>query len=140
MWAQEMPIYSLAVPLVIEGKKYGWDSSHLPSLDCTGCNLCCDMGEIYLHDTEDDKTQYECETLSNGRVALKRRSDGRCIYLTDKGCSIQNHKPLTCRLYDCRIAYEKASHLPPGYARNMRMWSRAVQKGRKLLAESSYRR
>ena len=31
------------------------------------------------------------------------RGDGACVHLGDGGCSIYEHRPATCRRYDCRI-------------------------------------
>ena len=34
---------------------------------------------------------------------LRKRPDGACIHLGDNGCSIYEHRPQSCRRYDCRI-------------------------------------
>ncbi len=51
---------------------------------------------------------------------------GRCPMLTDNGCSIYAHRPLTCRNYDCRI-FSAAGLSPddeetPARPREMPLW------------------
>ncbi|HEY8547256.1 MAG TPA: YkgJ family cysteine cluster protein, partial [Acidimicrobiales bacterium] len=38
-----------------------------------------------------------------GHVLLGYDERGRCPMLTDAGCSIYEHRPRTCRTYDCRV-------------------------------------
>ena len=38
-----------------------------------------------------------------GHVVLGYDERGRCPMLTDGGCSIYDHRPRTCRTYDCRV-------------------------------------
>jgi hypothetical protein len=40
---------------------------------------------------------------SAGHVLLGFDEHGRCPLLTDAGCSIYEHRPRTCRTYDCRV-------------------------------------
>jgi len=39
----------------------------------------------------------------HGHVVLGYDEHGRCPMLVDGGCSIYEHRPRTCRTYDCRI-------------------------------------
>jgi Fe-S-cluster containining protein len=41
--------------------------------------------------------------MPHGHVLLGYDSEGRCPMLGDHGCSIYEHRPRTCRTYDCRI-------------------------------------
>ena len=41
--------------------------------------------------------------LPHGHVVLGYDEHGRCPMLVDGGCSIYEHRPRTCRTYDCRI-------------------------------------
>ena len=77
-----------------------WFDTEVP---CNGCTLCC-RGTIVLHPAfGDDPTQYDTEVIDDLGVVLKRQSDGRCIYVTEKGCSIWPHTPAVCRVFDCRV-------------------------------------
>jgi hypothetical protein len=41
--------------------------------------------------------------LPKGNVVLSYDEDGRCPMLLHDRCSIYEHRPLTCRTYDCRV-------------------------------------
>lgn len=78
---------------------------------CDGCTACCTSSQ-FVHIGPD-----ETETLSRipaellfpaprlpaGHVVLGYGQDGRCPMLSDNGCSIYEHRPRTCRTYDCRV-------------------------------------
>lgn len=98
---------------------------------CAGCTACC-MSSQFVHIGPD-----ETETLSRiprpllfpapgmpaGHVVLGYDEHGRCPMLTDGGCSIYEHRPQTCRTYDCRIF--PAAGLEPDkelIARRARRW------------------
>lgn len=76
---------------------------------CNGCTLCCKgPGRVMLHPgLGDDPTKFDHEMvfdfygLPTG-FALKRKEDGSCIYLEDKGCAIWPNTPGVCRAFDCR--------------------------------------
>ncbi|HUS62357.1 MAG TPA: hypothetical protein VMY34_09180, partial [Acidimicrobiales bacterium] len=38
-----------------------------------------------------------------GNVVMGYDERGRCPMLVDSGCSIYEHRPRTCRTYDCRV-------------------------------------
>lgn len=78
---------------------------------CEGCTACCTSSQ-FVHIGPD-----ETETLSHiprellfpalgmpaGHVVLGYDEHGRCPMLTDDRCSIYEHRPRTCRTYDCRV-------------------------------------
>jgi len=78
---------------------------------CGGCTACCTSSQ-FVHIGPD-----ETETLSHipnellfpaprmppGHVLLGYDERGHCPMLTDDGCSIYEHRPRTCRTYDCRV-------------------------------------
>lgn len=78
---------------------------------CDGCTACCTSSQ-FVHIAPD-----ETETLAHippelvfpaparpaGHVLLGYDELGRCPMLADAGCSIYEHRPRTCRTYDCRI-------------------------------------
>jgi hypothetical protein len=66
--------------------------------------------------------------LPRGHVLLGYDERGQCPMLVDGGCSIYEHRPRTCRAYDCRIfpaAGLDVDHDDPGKAligRRARRW------------------
>jgi Fe-S-cluster containining protein len=82
---------------------------------CNGCTLCCRSGELILVTEEDGDYPYEVEPVVIGGepmemhgqpiMGLKRRPDGSCVYVTDAGCAIHGHAPMTCRVFDCAGLY-----------------------------------
>jgi uncharacterized protein len=78
---------------------------------CGGCTACCTSSQ-FVHIEPD-----ELETLAHipaellfpapraprGHVLLGYDEHGHCPMLIEGGCSIYEHRPRTCRTYDCRI-------------------------------------
>jgi len=78
---------------------------------CNGCTACCRSSQ-FVHIGPD-----ELETLARipaellfpapgwprGHVVLGYDQRGHCPMLIDDRCSIYEHRPQTCRTYDCRI-------------------------------------
>jgi Fe-S-cluster containining protein len=78
---------------------------------CGTCTACC-TSSYYIHIAPD-----EVETLRRtppqhtipapglpaGNVLLGYDATGRCLMLENGQCSIYEHRPRTCRSYDCRI-------------------------------------
>lgn len=81
------------------------------NVPCRGCTACC-MSSHRVPIAPD-----ETEALSripagvltpapgmpDGHVLLGYDEQGRCSMLADGRCSIYEHRPRTCRTYDCRI-------------------------------------
>jgi Fe-S-cluster containining protein len=78
---------------------------------CGGCTACCTSSQ-FVH-IEPDET----ETLAliprellvpapgspRGHLVLGYDDNGHCPMLIDDKCSIYEHRPRTCRTYDCRV-------------------------------------
>jgi hypothetical protein len=78
---------------------------------CDGCTACCEAAQ-FVHVEPD-----EVETLARipaavlvpaphrprGHMVMGYDQDGRCPMLADGRCSIYEHRPRTCRTYDCRV-------------------------------------
>lgn len=51
---------------------------------------------------------YDCTPTrkgsGKGKVVwmLKHKPNGDCVYLDENGCSIHDHAPWVCRMFDCR--------------------------------------
>ena len=78
---------------------------------CGACNACC-RSAYFIHikpDEIDTLAHIPSELLfpapgqPKGNVLMGFDENGHCPMLKDGACSIYEHRPLTCRSYDCRI-------------------------------------
>lgn len=71
---------------------------------CNGCRECCYHGRVDVHpDWGDDMTHLAVERDDAGDYWLQKAADGACVHLGEGGCTIYEHRPRSCRAYDCRI-------------------------------------
>ena len=86
----------------------GEQSSDVP---CNGCTACCRSSQ-FVHiapDETDTLAHIPAELLfpaplrPPGHVVLGYDERGHCPMLVDDQCSIYEHRPQTCRTYDCRV-------------------------------------
>ena len=78
---------------------------------CDGCSACCTSSQfIHVEPDETDtllnipaKLLFPAPLRPGGHVLLGYDEQGRCPLLIDDHCSIYEHRPRTCRTYDCRI-------------------------------------
>ncbi len=78
---------------------------------CGECRSCCSSSyfvHIAPHETQTlaripAELLFPAPDLPKGNVILGYDEEGRCPMLRDRGCSIYEHRPLTCRSYDCRV-------------------------------------
>jgi uncharacterized protein len=78
---------------------------------CHGCTACCTSSQ-FVH-IEPDETEtlahipaellFPAPRAPRGHVLLGYDERGHCPMLVDGGCSIYEHRPRTCRTYDCRV-------------------------------------
>ena len=78
---------------------------------CGECTACCTSSQ-FVH-IEPDETEtlahippallFPAPRLPRGHVLLGYDERGHCPMLVDGACSIYEHRPRTCRTYDCRI-------------------------------------
>jgi len=78
---------------------------------CDGCTACCRSSQ-FIH-LEPDETEalacipsallFPAPRLPLGHVVMGYDEQGRCPMLVDDRCSIYEHRPRTCRTYDCRV-------------------------------------
>lgn len=73
---------------------------------CGSCTACC-----YYKKVDVDPQKEKAEDTSHLKVIsdpdgqglmLAKRSDGACFHLGPNGCTVHEHRPRACRLYDCR--------------------------------------
>ena len=78
---------------------------------CAGCTACCTASQ-FVHiepDEVDTLAHVPAELLAPapgrraGHVVLGYDERGHCPMLVDGRCSIYDHRPRTCRTYDCRV-------------------------------------
>lgn len=114
----------------IQGAIRGERGSVVP---CGTCTACCTSSQ-FVHiepDETDTLAHIPAELLSaaplrpEGHVVLGYDERGQCPMLVDGRCSIYEHRPRTCRAYDCRVF--PASGLEPeeekpDIARQARRW------------------
>ena len=78
--------------------------------DCIRCSGCCgDVGErvrmIMLLDKDLDRIEAAGESgffddWDEGSFsAIMKKVDGKCVFLTEDGCKIYDHRALLCRMY-----------------------------------------
>jgi Fe-S-cluster containining protein len=78
---------------------------------CDGCTACCRSSQfVHIGPDEQDtlahvpaELLFPAPGLPAGHVLLGYDEQGRCPMLGESGCSIYEHRPRTCRTYDCRI-------------------------------------
>ncbi len=86
----------------------GQGESEVP---CGGCTACCTSSQ-FVHIAPDEVETlaripapllFPAPRMPRGHVLLGYDDHGRCPMLIDGGCSIYEHRPRTCRTYDCRV-------------------------------------
>jgi uncharacterized protein len=78
---------------------------------CGGCTACCTSSQfVHISPDETDALShipadlvFPAPRLPLGHVLLGYDEQGHCPMLVDDQCSIYEHRPRTCRTYDCRI-------------------------------------
>ncbi len=78
---------------------------------CGGCTACCTSSQFVHIGPEEAETLaripsqllFPAPGLPSGHVLLGYDEHGHCPMLGDGGCSIYEHRPRTCRTYDCRV-------------------------------------
>jgi uncharacterized protein len=89
---------------------------------CNGCTACCTSSQfVHIAPDETDtlahipaELLFPAPLLPRGHVVMGYDERGHCPMLIDDRCSIYEHRPRTCRTYDCRVfpaaAIEPADH------------------------------
>ncbi|MGD9793255.1 MAG: YkgJ family cysteine cluster protein [Acidimicrobiia bacterium] len=78
---------------------------------CGSCTACCTSSQ-FVHIAPDEvdalahipkALRFPAPHLPRGHVVLGYDERGHCPMLVDGACSIYDHRPRTCRTYDCRV-------------------------------------
>jgi uncharacterized protein len=86
----------------------GEQASDVP---CGTCTACCTSSQfIHIAPDETDALAHIPRGLTfpaprapKGHVLMGYNQQGHCPMLVDGACSIYDHRPRTCRTYDCRV-------------------------------------
>jgi Fe-S-cluster containining protein len=78
---------------------------------CDGCTACCTSSQfVHIEPDEIDTIAhipsdllFPAPRLPLGNFVLGYDERGHCPMLIDGMCSIYEHRPRTCRVYDCRV-------------------------------------
>lgn len=92
----------------IRGAIRGDNPSDVP---CGSCTACCTASQfIHIAPDETDALThipsallFPAPRLPRGHVLMGYNERGQCPMLIDNRCSVYEHRPRTCRTYDCRV-------------------------------------
>lgn len=87
------------------------DSGAGIDVPCGSCAACCTSSQfVHIEPDETDALarvpaalRFPAPGLPEGHVVLGYDERGHCPMLVDGACSIYEHRPRTCRTYDCRV-------------------------------------
>lgn len=81
------------------------------AVPCDTCTACCTASQfVHIAPDETDalahiprELLFPAPLLPRGQMVLGYDEHGRCPMLGEQGCTIYEHRPRTCRTYDCRV-------------------------------------
>ncbi|HEY3721881.1 MAG TPA: YkgJ family cysteine cluster protein [Acidimicrobiia bacterium] len=101
---------------------------------CGTCTACCTSSQFVHIEPDEVETlarvpaalRFPAPRLPAGHVLLGFDQRGHCPMLVDGTCTIYDHRPRTCRTYDCRVfpaaGVEPDEARQPAIARRARRW------------------
>jgi Fe-S-cluster containining protein len=92
----------------MQGALLGEYGSDVP---CGSCTACCTASQfVHIEPDETDTLRhipaellFPAPRMPRGHVLMGYDQRGHCPMLIDDKCSIYEHRPRTCRIYDCRV-------------------------------------
>ena len=93
------------------GMQRALGGEHGAEVPCGGCTACCTSSQ-FIHIGPDEAETlaripaallFPAPRLPAGNVVLGYDERGHCPMLIEGECSIYEHRPRTCRTYDCRV-------------------------------------
>jgi Fe-S-cluster containining protein len=95
----------------LAGMQEALRGEHGSDVPCNGCTACCTSSQfIHIGPDETDALDhipvellFPAPRLPRGHVVMGYDERGHCPMLIDGSCSIYEHRPRTCRTYDCRV-------------------------------------
>jgi Fe-S-cluster containining protein len=109
MTDQDLPAGSFAAWLdAMQAALRGEGDAEVPCGDCTACCTSSQFVQIGPDETETlahipKDLLFPAPLRPKGHYVLGYDEHGHCPMLDDGRCSIYEHRPRTCRTYDCRI-------------------------------------
>jgi Fe-S-cluster containining protein len=106
---QALPAGSFSTWLA--GMKQALGGEGESDVPCGGCTACCTSSQ-FVHVGPDEtealariptELLFPAPRMPSGHVVLGYDENGHCPMLVDGACSIYEHRPRTCRTYDCRV-------------------------------------
>ncbi|HZP31552.1 MAG TPA: YkgJ family cysteine cluster protein [Acidimicrobiia bacterium] len=78
---------------------------------CDGCTACCRSAQfVHIEPDETDalahipaELLFPAPLRPPGHLVMGYDEQGRCPMLGEDGCTIYEHRPRACRMYDCRV-------------------------------------
>jgi len=113
----------------------GETDADVPCGDCTAC--CTSSQFVHIEPDETDTLAHIPRALlfpapqrPRGHVLLGYDEHGHCPMLADGRCSIYEHRPRTCRTYDCRVFPATGLDVEdrPAIAERVRRWRFSYRK------------
>ena len=88
-----------------------FDATSEAQVPCGECTACCTSSQfVHIEPDETDALahvpaalRFPAPGLPKGHLVLPYDERGHCPMLVDGACSIYEHRPRTCRTYDCRV-------------------------------------
>jgi Fe-S-cluster containining protein len=100
-----------AFPTWLAGLQRALRGEAASEVACGTCTACCTASQfVHIGPDEADtlahipaRLVFRAPRLPPGHVLLGYDERGHCPMLIDNRCSIYDHRPRTCRTYDCRV-------------------------------------
>jgi uncharacterized protein len=118
----------------LPGARAAMEGERGSDVPCDGCTACCTAsqwirigsGELDVLACIPPELLARSARLPNGDVLLPPDDRGHCPMLVDGACTIYEHRPQTCRAYDCRVfaaaGLDAEADSGPGIGRQARRW------------------
>lgn len=95
----------------LAGMRAALRGEHDADVPCGACTACCRASQFVHIDADETDVlahippalRFPAPGRPRGTVLLGYDEQGACPMLTTAGCSIYDHRPRACRMYDCRI-------------------------------------
>jgi Fe-S-cluster containining protein len=95
----------------LDGMQAALRGEHDADVPCGSCTACCTSSQfVHIEPDETDALAhipaallFPAPRLPKGHVLLGYDERGHCPMLVGGRCSIYQHRPRTCRTYDCRV-------------------------------------
>ena len=122
---------------------------HDATVPCGECTACCTSSQFVHVGPEETDTLahlpasvlFPAPGFPPGHLLMGYDDRGHCPMFVDDGCSVYEHRPRTCRTYDCRV-FAAADVVPeqPAIAARVRHWRFAEPGPEDIAAHAAVRR